>query len=263
MELRQATHVLSPVGVTVRAPVGEGSAETHERTGPWSPLLVPGALGLLSAPAEVVRPFHQELAHFALHTREGCVLWADGEHGFNPYDFADLNLARGFDADWGAERILVKRCLTPFQWDTVLTKHLAEKLLAAKACMVLAAPYEALFSTDELSDWEREDYVDFSLRHLKELAVRHNVPVVLSVDMGKWSRAYPTCAWKAYEAADHRWTVVPLAKGWRATEVLTGKRIESEPLRQHTLSDFAPVPGEAPVLRAPVRPRVPSLAQFA
>ena len=239
------------------------NAAVGGRRGGWAPLLAPGRLALLSAPAGVVRPFHQELAHFALHTREGCVLWADGEHGFNPYDFADLNLARGFDADWGAERLLVKRCMTPFQWDTVITKHIAEKLLATKACLVLAAPFENLFSTDELSDWEREDYVEFSLRHLKELARRHEVPVVLSVDMGLWSRTYPTCAWKAYEAADHRWTVLPLAKGWRATEVLSGRRLESEPLRQHTLGDFASEAGQSPAVRAPVRPRVPALTQFA
>ncbi len=252
---------MTPQGAhPLTAPPGSEGARFD---GGWSPLLVPGALGLLSAPAGVVRPFHQELAHFALHTREGCVLWADGEHGFNPYDFAELNLARGFDADWGAERLLVKRCMTPFQWDTVLTKHIAEKLLATQTCMVLAAPFENLFSTDELSDWEREDYVAFALRHLKDLARRHEVPVVLSVDMGAWSHAYPTCAWKAYEAADHRWTVQPLAKGWRATEVLSGRRIESDPLRQHTLSDFALGAGEAPVLRAPSRPRVPALTQFA
>src|SRR3990172_12366215 len=78
------------------APEGPVDAAAGGRRGGWAPLLAPGRLALLSAPAGGVRPFHQEIAHFALHTREGCVLWADGVHGFNPYDFADLNLAPRF-----------------------------------------------------------------------------------------------------------------------------------------------------------------------
>jgi len=49
--------------------------------------------------------FHQELAYFAVHNREGCVLWCDGNHGFNPYEFAELNLERGFEAGIIPERV--------------------------------------------------------------------------------------------------------------------------------------------------------------
>jgi hypothetical protein len=194
-----------------------------------------------------MRHFHQELAYFAVHHRKGCVLWCDGEHGFNPYDFAELNLERGFEAEWGAERVLVKRCMTPFQWDTVLTVHLDQKLVEAEAALVLAAPFDGLFFTDELQDWEREDYVDFSLKHLKGLAAEHRVPILISVDMSQWCRTYPLLAWRAYEAAGARWAIRKTATGWSATPTGSGADALSEPRRQLTLADFS-VPTAPPLL---------------
>lgn len=205
----------------------------------WTPLLEPGRLILANGPRAMMRAFHQELAHFVVHHRPGAVLWCDGEHGMNPYDFAELNLERGFDADWGADRVLVKRCMTPFQWDTVLTKHLDQKLLSAEASLVLAAPYDALFSTDELKDWEQEDYVAFSLQHLRGLAQRHRVPVVLSVDMARWWRTHPVLARLAFEGVDARWTIRVLADGWQAVQDRTGATCHSPPRRQLTLQDYA------------------------
>jgi hypothetical protein len=187
-----------------------------------------------------MRAFHQELAHYVVHHHEGSVLWCDGEHGMNPYDFAELNLERGFDADFGADRVLVKRCMTPFQWDTVLTKHLDEKLVGTEASMVLVAPYDALFSTDELKDWEQEDYVAFSLKHLRGLAQRHKVPIVLSVDMARWWRTRPVLAQLAFEAVDARWSVARLGNGWRAIRDGNETVIETLSQRQVTLRDFVP-----------------------
>lgn len=222
----------------------------------WSSLAPPGKLTLISGPRSPIRAFHQELAHDALHTHDGCMLWLDGEHGFNPYDFAELNLSRGFDADWGAQRLLVKRCMTPFQWDTVLTKHLREKLLTEEACLVLAAPYDTLFSTDELQDWEREDYVNFSLRHLKSLAAEHQVPIVLSVDMAEWCHKFPLVAWSAYEAVDARWEITPTGAGWTATQMRTGLTVDSAPMRQATLAAFGDLPEvPAPAFTATAPPR--------
>jgi len=181
----------------------------------------------------------QELAHFAVHNREGCVLWCDGDHGFNPYDFSELNLERGFDAEWGADRVLVKRCMTPFQWDTVLTKHLEQKLLASTAALVVASPYEDLFSTEELKDWEREDYIHFSLCHLKGLAARFHVPVVLSVDMAKWCTTHPLLAWAAYEVCASRWSVRRVGDRWGAFELLADLLVTGAPVRQASLTDYA------------------------
>jgi hypothetical protein len=204
-------------------------------------------LGLLNGPRAEVRPFLQELAHHALHTRDGCVLWCDGEHAFNPYDFAETNLARGYDADWGAERMLIKRCMTPFQWDTVLTKHLGQKLELVEASLVIVAPYDALFSTDELKDWEQEDYVRYSLGHLKRLAAKRNVPILLAVDMARWWRSHPGLAAMAFEGVDDRWTVRASGSSWRL--VLDGHEVVLGPGagRQVTLWDYVPV---APTLEA-------------
>ncbi len=204
----------------------------------WAPFLEGGKLALVSGPRSHTRGFHQELAHQALHRTEGSVLWCDGDHGFNPYDFAELNLERGFDAEWGADRILVKRCMTPFQWDTVLTRHLEERLMATRVSLVVVGPYEDLFSTDELQDWEREDYIEFSLAHLKSVSRRYHVPVVIAVCMANWCKMYPLLAWKAYEAADSRWAVEPMPSGWRAVEVGRELMASSIPVRQVTLHDF-------------------------
>jgi hypothetical protein len=196
-----------------------------------------------------MRGFHQELAHYAVHTHEGSVLWCDGEHGMNPYDFAELNLERGFDADFGADRVLVKRCMTPFQWDTVLTKHVQEKLLVTPTAMVLASPYDAQFSTDELKDWEKEDYVAFSLQHLKMLAQQHHVPIVLSVDMAKWWRSFPALAQMTYAGVDARWSVQRSGEGWRAVRDREGTTIEALSTRQHTIWDYV-VPEQKPEVPA-------------
>ena len=207
----------------------------------WSRLLEPGRLILLSGDRAELRAFHQELAHYVLHEKEGHVLWCDGDHGFNPYDFAELNLQRGFPAEWGAQRLLVKRCMTPFQWDTVLTKHIAEKLYATPSSLVLAAPFDGLYSTDELTDWEREDYIRFCLKHLKALALRHKVPVVISVDMARWCKAHPLIAWEAFNACDARFALRPAGDGWTALQVHTGLDLATDAVRQLTLFDFAPI----------------------
>lgn len=209
---------------------------------PWAPIAVPGRLTLISGPRGTMRAFGQELAHDAVHHTPGTVLWCDGDHGFNPYEFAELNLERGFDADFGADRVLVKRCMTPFQWDTVLTKHLGAKLMETNASLVLAQPYEALFSTDELKEWEQEDYVRYSLRHLRDLARQHRVPVLLSVDMHRWWRSHPTLATLAHDAAEAKWAVMRSGEGWRvlpSTNGLPEIVARVGPTRQSTLYDFA------------------------
>lgn len=202
-------------------------------------MLRPG-LALLSGTRRDLRGFGQELAHHALHTRPGHVLWCDGEHGFNPYDFAELNLIRGHQADHGAERLLVKRCMTPFQWDSVLTQHLDQKLAEIDADLVLINPFDRLFSTDELQDWEQVDYVTYALQHLKTTAARANVPILLCVDMARWWHTHPELARRTYMRTPKRWTVSPAAGRWRILE--DGSRRTIDPLlpTMTTLQDFQP-----------------------
>lgn len=202
-----------------------------------------------------MRGFHQELAHHALHTRPGTLLWCDGDHGFNPYDFAELNLTRGFDADWGDERLLVKRCMTPFQWATVLTRHVGQILRSIEASLVLAAPYDALFSTEELKDWEQEDYVRDSLNHLKGLAGQHGIPILISVDMTRWWRTHPFLARLAQEAADARWILQPSGDGWRAVQDHHQLVIDPLARRQTTLWDYAE---RSPAPRLPLSTNPPT-----
>jgi len=208
----------------------------------WSPLLEPSKLVLIRGRRGHLRAFHQELAHYALHHRPGTVLWCDGDHGFNPYHFAELNLARGYDADWGDERLLIKRCLTPFQWATVLNQHLQQKLLTVDAAMVLAAPYDHLFSSDELKDWEQEHYVEYNLAHLRTLARRHQVPIVISVDLVQWWKTNPILARMAQEGVDAMWAVRPSGDGWQAVEDTGQRTIEPLARRQTTLWDHAVAP---------------------
>jgi hypothetical protein len=188
-----------------------------------------------------------------VHAREGAVLWCDGEHGFNPYHFAELNLIRGFEADWGADRVLIKRCMTPFQWDTVLNRHLDQKLVETPTSMVIAAPFERLFSTDELKDWEQEDYVEFTVANLRRLARRYRVPVLLSVDMAAWWRTHPLLASSTYEGVDVRWSIARSVRGWRAVEESEGLEVLSKRPRRATLWDFEDA-SEAVVVEATKTP---------
>lgn len=203
----------------------------------WSPILEPG-LALLNGTRRDLRLFHHELAQFQVHRDPGTVLWCDAAHAFDPYIFAELNLVRGFQADDGAERVLVKRCMTPFQWDSVLTQHLDDKLYQTDASIAIAAPYDALFSTDELSDWEQEDYVRFSIRHLRDLSRKHRVPVLAGVDMTRWWRTHPGLARTVYEAVHERWTVTTPGGRFRAVRESDGLIVDPRLRKTVTLLDF-------------------------
>ncbi len=198
----------------------------------WSRLLEPG-LSLVSGQRHDARAFLQELVHEALHADERSVLWCDGEHGFNPYDFAEVNLTRGHSAEDGAQRVLVKRCMTPFQWDAVLTKHLDAKLVEVDASLVVVAPFDRLFSTDELADWEQEDMVRYAVRHLKDLTRRHRIPILMTVDMAAWWRTHPELAKITFEGVHAVWELTRPAGRFR----LEGEEV-LDPWLRRTLFDF-------------------------
>lgn len=203
----------------------------------WEPLLEPG-VALLAGGSRSLRSFAHALAQETLQIRDGAVLWCDGAHGFNPYEFAELNLTQGLEADAGASRMLIKRCMTAFQWDTVLTKHLDEKLLQTPTDLVLVAPYDRLFVHEELQDWEQEDYVRFSLRHLKYLARKHRIPIVLTVNMDRWWRTHPVLAQETFEQVQERWTLSGEEDNWRLERLRDGFVVQPRPWGRVTLLDF-------------------------
>lgn len=205
----------------------------------WGPLLEPGRLRLVQAPQRAATGFLQELAHHAVHGHPGQVLWCDGAHTFDPSEFAELNLTRGFAADDGADRVLVKRCMTPFQWDSTLAQHLGDKLAQAEASLVAVHPFDALWRHEEIQDWEQEDYTRFSVRHLRGLARRHKVPILLGVDLGRLWRTHPALARATVEGVDERWTVTAPDGRWRAVRD-DGLELDPYLRRQVTLLDFLP-----------------------
>ncbi len=227
------------------------ASEVHRIADPdevWAPLFEPG-LSLLNGTRRDLRLFHHELAQFQVHHDPRPVLWCDAAHAFDPYIFAELNLVRGFQADDGAERVLIKRCMTPFQWDSVLTQHLDDKLFQTEASLVIAAPYDALFSTDELSDWEQEDYVRYSIRHLRDLARKHRVPLVVSVDMARWWRTHAELARITYEAVHQRWSVTCPGGRFRAVRESDGLIVDPRLRREVTLLDFIQIDETLPAAR--------------
>lgn len=201
-----------------------------------------------------LRHFGQELAHFAVHTMPGTVRWFDGDHGFNPYHFAELNMERGHQADHGADRVLIKRCLTAFQWESQMDTEIAQQLATDDVAVALAVPYDNLFTHMELQDWEQEDYLRYNLQHLKRLAAKHATPIVAMVDMQRLWRTHPTLASMVYDQVDQRWSVDRPDQRWRLQNDVTGEAIDPYLRRQVTLLDYVE---EAPVVL--LKPRTPSL----
>lgn len=205
----------------------------------WQPLLEPGRVAVLSGPQRLATGFFQELTHFAVHRDPGAVLWCDGSHTFNPAEFGELNLVRGYAADDGASRVLVKRCMTPFQWDSTLSQHLEDKLTQAEASLVVVNPFDALWTHEEIQDWEQEDYLRFSLGHLQEVARRHKVPIVLGCDVDRLMRSHPVLAQAVLDGVADRWTVGLPGGRWRLTRS-DGVELDPTLRRQVTLLDFVP-----------------------
>ncbi len=205
----------------------------------WSSLLASSKVALLSGSGRDLRGFFQTLTHFAVHTRAGSVLWCDGDHGFDPYEMAELNLTSGFAADDGADRVLIKRCMTPFQWDSVLTRHLPEKIGQTETALVIATPFDRLWSHEEIQDWEQEDYTRFSLASLQATAKRENVPILLGVDMERWWKTHPTLARITQEGVDVRWRIEWMQGRWRAVRE-DGEIVDPMLRRSVTLLDYLP-----------------------
>jgi hypothetical protein len=203
----------------------------------WNALLEPGRLALLNAPQHLATGFLQELTHFAVHRHPGVVLWCDGSHTFNPAEFAELNLTRGHAGDDGAHRVLVKRCMTPFQWDSTLTQHLDDKLAQTETALVAVNPFDALWRHEEIQDWEQEDYTRFSVNHLRSLAQRHRVPILLGSNVDHLWKTHPALARVTVEGVDEHWTVMAPDGRWKAVRS-DGFELDPYLRRQVTLLDY-------------------------
>lgn len=233
----------------------------------WAPLFAP-KLHLIDGARKQLRHYGQELTHYAVHNMEGSIRWFDGEHGFNPYNFAELNLTRGHQADHGAERVLVKRCLTAFQWESQMDVEIANVLATDHVAAVLAVPYDALFTHMELQDWEQEDYVRYNVAHLQKLVKKHSVPILAMVDMKRLWKTHPTLASMMLAAADVRWSLSRPDGRWRV-ETDTGEVIDPYLRRQGTLLEYLSeeeqrlVHAPRPNRRKPVDPITASPRRFA
>lgn len=143
----------------------------------------PGFL-LVDCPSAHQETLVQLLVHRALRAHPGKVLVYDSSHAFHPDSFAATNRRAGRPEAEHADRCLIQRCMTPFQWDTMLSKHL-DRFLAANpgdVALIVAFPYGRLFATDELAPWERIDHLEFSLAHLASRAGAAAVPIVAVTD---------------------------------------------------------------------------------
>lgn len=218
-------------------------AQTHPV---WGPLLEPGRLRVLDGGTSLTA-FLQVLTQAALQDAPGAVLWCDGAHAFNPAAFAELNLTRGRAADEGADRVLVKRCMTPFQWDSTLTEHLDQRLQATPTRLVVVHPFDALWRHDEIADWEQEDYTRFSVRYLHALARRHAVPILLGSDLARLSRSHPALARLIAEGVDERWRIDAPAQRFRAVRD-DGTLLDPTLRRTVTLLDYLDEPQPLPVI---------------
>jgi hypothetical protein len=181
----------------------------------WAPVAQPSRLTLLNGSNSSLQGFLQELSHDSLHERAGQVLWCDSDHSFHPDEFAELNLTRGHAAEIHAKRMLIRRCLTPFQWYTTMSRHIVRDLGETDTGLVIASPFDRPLSTDELSDWEQEDYVRFLIPHLKTIAREHAVPIVLGIDMQRWWRTHPVLAQVTHDGVDTRWSIERVEDRWR------------------------------------------------
>lgn len=146
--------------------------------------MLPGFL-LVDCPSAHQEALVQLFVHRALRLHPGKVLVYDSSHAFHPDSFAATNRRAGRPEAEHADRCLIQRCMTPFQWDAMLSKHL-DRFLAANPgdiALIVAFPYGRLFATDELAPWERIDHLEFSLAHLASRAGAAAVPIVAVTDL--------------------------------------------------------------------------------
>lgn len=114
---------------------------------------------VLQGQPRVLDAVHYDLVIEALERSAKPVVFLDGAHSFNAFDFGERNFQRGNAGDFGADRVLTCRAMTPFQWAKMLTTELHDHLSQHEPGLVVAAHYDVQFNKDDLVDWEQLDYV--------------------------------------------------------------------------------------------------------
>jgi hypothetical protein len=84
--------------------------------------------------------------------------------------------------------------MTPFQWAKMLMDQLHDTLQAYAPSLVVAGYFDLQFNKDDLVDWEQEDYVAASLRYMRRMAHLHKVPILLTLDLARWTRTHPAAS---------------------------------------------------------------------
>jgi hypothetical protein len=153
-----------------------------------------GRISVLAGSSRVLNSFHHDLVIEALQSSPRPVVFLDGAHCLNVYDFAERNFQRGNPGDFGADRSLLCRAMTPFQWAKMLTTEMHDNLSLHEPSLVVAAHFDLQFNKDDLVDWEQLDYVGSCLRYLRRLAHLHKIPIVLTLDLARWTRTHPAVA---------------------------------------------------------------------
>ncbi len=179
---------------------------------------LPAAPVLLTGDRRSLRAFHHALLADATHATPDAVLVLDGAHCIDPHQVGFQHLMHGCSADHGAERTLIRRAMTPFQWDACLTEGLEQQLHAIQAGLVVAAPFDAQLLREETTDWEQEQYLDAHIAAAHRLARAHGVPMLWSLDLARFSRRAPLLATRITQAVPERRHVVVEGRGWRVTD---------------------------------------------
>jgi hypothetical protein len=151
-------------------------------------------VSVLNGHPAVLNSFHHDLVIEALEASPKPVILLDGAHCLNPYDFGERNFLRGHPGAHGADRVLTCRAMTPFQWAKMLMDQLHDALDAHAPSLVVVAHFNLQFNKDDLVDWEQEDYVAASLRYMRRMAHLHKVPIVLTLDLARWTRTHPAAS---------------------------------------------------------------------
>lgn len=167
-----------------------------------------GRVTILQGGSRVLNSFHHDLVIEALQASPKSLLFLDGAHCLNVYDFAERNFQRGNPGDFGASRGLLCRAMTPFQWAKMLTTELHDNLTMHEPSLVVAAHWDLQFNKDDLVDWEQEDYIGSCIRYMRRLAHLHKIPIIITLDLAKWTRTHPAAADVLMRAALPRREVV-------------------------------------------------------
>jgi hypothetical protein len=219
-------------------------ADPRGQAGPGWDGLLDRRFTLLEAPSAWTGELALELAHAALRQGPGRVLLYDASHCVHPDTFARLNRRAGLEPTAGARRTFVQRAITPFQWDTLLSKHLDRMLQGHGHEAVVLAPYDRLFATDELAEWERIDHLEFSLERLAQRAAQ--TPILALGDLDRLAAEQPALATRMREGVHRRVRVLRERGVWRLVHLAGARLAPPEPqISQMTQMPLGPSSAES------------------